>query len=142
MPNSFDDRIKRLEQEIDDIKTARQRITGATSTVTQTITVKGWAIAQEYGRPYAVGSTVVTIIPQEPNNGFFFSLSQPSVQESDWVFDYDTAASFDMTEFQTTVEFRAANENWTQGETRAFTKQATIVASGPFQFSVEYKEPE
>ena len=141
MANLFDERIKRLEQEIDDIRTARQRLTGATTTVSKIITVKGWAIDQQYGRPYSVGSTVVTIKPKDPSNGFFFYISQPNVQNSGWLFGYDTAASFDMTEFEATVYFQSSRDRWTPGETKAFTKQATIVASGQFEYSVQYEEP-
>ena len=140
--NLFDERLKRIEQEIDDIKTARQRITGATSTVSKVVTVKATAIDQEYGRPYGVNYTVITIKPQNPDNGFFFYISQPGVQESGWVFDFYTATSFDMTEFQAVVGFNASREKWTPGQTREFIKQATIVASGQFEYSVEYKEPE
>lgn len=143
MANLFDERIKRLEQEIDDIKTARQRLTGATTTVSKIITVKGWAKDQDpiWGRPYSVGSTIVTIIPKDPSNGFFFHLSQPSVQDSGWLFGYDTGANFDMTEFETTVEFHSSRDRWTPGETKAFVKQATIVASGQFEYSIQYQEP-
>ena len=140
--NLFDDRLKRIEQEIDDIKTARQRLTGATSSVSKVITVKGWAIDQEYGRPYATGSTVVTIMPKDPNNGFFFHLSQPSVQDSGWTFTYFTDANDDITELQAIVSVEATRDRWTPGTIKAFTKQATIVASGQFEYSVEYREPE
>lgn len=143
MANLFDERIKRLEQEIDDIKTARQRLTGATSTVTKVITVKGWAIGQEYGRPYSVGTTVVTITPKDPSNGFFFNLSQPGVAHSgDWIFTYYTDTNTDITEFQAVVSFEASYDTWhNPDEVRAFTKQATIVASGQFEYSIEYREP-
>ena len=140
--NLFDNRLKRLEQEIDDIKTARKLITGATSTVSKVITVKGWATNQEYGRPYSIGSTVVTIKPQNPNNGFFFHLSQPGVQDSGWIFTYFTDANDDITELKAVLSFEASRDRWTPGQTREFTKQATIVASGQFEYSVEYREPE
>lgn len=142
MSNLFDERLKRLEQEIDDIKTARERLTGATSTVAKIVTVKASAIDQEYGRPYANNYTVITIKPQNPNNGFFFHLSQPGVQESGWVFDYHVDANDDITELQAVAGFDASRDRWTPGQTREFTKQATIVASGQFEYSVEYKEPE
>lgn len=139
--NLFDNRLKRLEQEIDDIKTARKLITGATSSVSKTITVKGWATDQEYGRPYDEGATVVTIKPQNPDNGFFFHISQPGVQETGWIFDYLVEANDDITELTAIIGFCGSRDRWTPGERRAFTKQATIVASGQFEYTVEYKEP-
>lgn len=139
--NLFDDRLKRIEQEIDDLKTARQRLTGATSTVSKIVTVKASAIDQEYGRPYGVNYTVITIKPQNPNNGFFFHLSQPGVQDSGWIFTYFTDANDDITELKAVLSFEASRDRWTPGQTREFTKQATIVASGQFEYSVEYKEP-
>ena len=143
MANLFDERIKRLEQEIDDIKTARQRLTGATSTVAKIITVKGWAKDQDpvWGRPGSVGQTIVTIRPKDASNGFFFSINQPGVQESGWIFDDYTEASFDMTEFKAVIDFNASRDRWTPGTIKEFTTQATIVASGQFEYSVEYEEP-
>lgn len=143
MSNLFDERLKRLEQEIDDIKTARERLTGATTTVSKVVQVKGWAKDQDpiWGRPHSVGSTIVTIRPKDPNNGFFFCLSQPGLQESGWIFDYYIDADADITTLQAVIEFNASRDRWTPGVTREFTAAATIVASGQFEYSVEYKEP-
>lgn len=143
MSNLFDERLKRLEQEIDDIKTARERLTGATTTVSKVVQVKGWAIDQDpiWGRPYSDGYTTVIIRPKDASNGFFFSINQPGVQEDGWIFDYDISASFDMTELRANIEFSASLDRWTPGELRTFTKQATIVASGQFEYSVEYRGP-
>lgn len=143
MADSFDERLKQLEQEINDIRTARQRLTGATTTISKPILVKGWAISQEYGRPYSVGQTVATIKPKEPANGFFFHFSQPGIRNSgDWYFEYYIRPSDDFTEFIAELNFAASYDNWEPGEIRTFTTPATIVASGEFDYTVEYIEPE
>lgn len=143
MSNLFDERLKRLEQEINDIKTARERLTGATTTVSKIIQVKGWAKDQDpiWGRPHSAGFTIVTIRPKDANNGFFFSINQQGLQESGWIFEYYTEASFDMTEFKAFLEFDASRDRWTPDTIKEFTTQATIVASGQFEYSVEYEEP-
>lgn len=143
MSNLFDERLKRLEQEIDDIKTARERLTGATTTVSKVVQVKGWGIGQEYSPPYASGYTIVKIWPKDPNNGFFLHLSQSGISGSgDWNFYYITDVNEEFTEYQVAVGLQAANDQLAPGEMKEYTKQATIVASGQFDYSIEYKEPE
>lgn len=135
----FDKKIMEIEREIEELKTARQRITAATSTIAveiecqckSTMNSSGTIIADTYAR--------ITLIPDNPSgtNNFIFTASQEGVGG-------DGTASFVATgglgdndsEYILSLSTLSYNGTWGAGVQKTITHKVRIIATDTFTYTV------
>lgn len=136
----FDKLIKNIEREIEELKTARQRTTAATSTIAREITCQSKATMNSSHIIVADTYAKITITPDgaDDGNSFLFTASQEGVQgDGTSSFIYTAGLSEDGKDYILTISIRSYNGAWSVNEQKTITHNVRIIATNTFTYTVE-----
>lgn len=137
MSSQYDQLILDIEREIEELKTARQRVTAATSTLAQEITCQSKSTMNSSGNIIADTYAVITITPDGTDNNFLFTVSQEGVS-GDGTETFDVSFRLGQTDgtYEARISTRSYNGTWNTNQQKTITHKVRIVATDTFTATV------
>lgn len=135
----YDKMIKNIEREIDELKTARRRVTASTSTFAIEIECQCKSTMNSSGTLIPDTYAVITMTPDNANNdnGFIFTTSQDGVQgDGTASFREGKTMSEDGRDYILEISTLSYNGTWNANEQKTITHRVRIVATNTFSYTV------
>lgn len=132
---SFDEEIKTMEREIEELKFNKTRTMGATRTLTTTLTCQT-SSRMDSGYIEPLDYAVIKLEPENSANGFVFTVSQPGITaDSTSAFYYRQELDADGN-YLLIIGTQTSSEAWNEGETKTHTHKVIITSSSNFTSTI------
>ena len=132
---SFDEEIKTMEREIEELKFNKTRTMGATRPLTTTLTCQT-SSRMDSGYIEPLNYAVIKLEPENSANGFVFTVSQPGITaDSTSAFYYHQELDADGN-YLLIIATRTSSEAWNEGETKTHTHKVIITSSSNFTSTI------
>lgn len=135
MTSSFEEKIKNLEREIIELKTERQKVMAATTTIAKEITCQSKSTMNSSGNVVADTMAIITITPSSPagTNNFVFTVAQDGIaSDGEATFSYDSRLGQNDGEFELMIWTQSYNGAWNVGTQKTITHNVRVVATDQF----------
>lgn len=132
---SFDNELKTIEREIEELKFNKTRTMGATRTLTTTLTCQT-SSRMNSGYIEPTNYAVIKLVPENTANGFVFTVAQPGITtESTSSFYYRQELDADGN-YLLIIATQTSSEAWNDGETKIHTHKVIITSSSNFTATI------
>lgn len=136
---TFDEKIKNLEREIIDLKTERQKVMAATSTLARELTCQSKSVMNSSNYIETVTQAVIIITPagQDQTNNFVFAVAQNGISAAgDSSFAYESRLGQTDGTFELRIWTRSYSGTWNVGEQKTITHMVRIIATDQFTTTI------
>lgn len=132
---SFDNELKTIEREIEELKFNKTRTMGATRTLTTTLTCQT-SSRMDSGYIEPLNYAIIKLEPENEANGFVFTVAQPGITaESTSSFYYRQELDADGN-YLLIIATQTSSEVWNDGETKTYTHKVIITSSSNFTATI------